>query len=194
MDSYVTGSTIKQSREAQSMTQADLAEQLGISSKAVSKWETGKGLPDISLLQPLANALQISVTELLSGDPVKNTNRSCNMLRSKFYVCPICGNVIHSTGESAISCCGIALPVCEAEEADDAHMPVIEVVEDEHYITIQHPMTKTHFISFVAFVTTDRIQMVKLYPEGDAQMRMQLRGRGLLYLYCNQHGLMKQRI
>lgn len=194
MDIYVTGSTIKQSREARSMTQADLAEQLGVSSKAVSKWETGRGLPDISLLQPLANALQISVTELLSGDPVKNTNRSCNMLRSKFYVCPICGNVIHSTGEASISCCGIALPVCEAEEADEAHMPVIEVVEDEHYITIQHPMTKTHFISFVAFVTTDRIQMVKLYPEGDAQTRIQLRGRGLLYLYCNQHGLMKQRI
>ena len=194
MDSYITGTTIKQLRELHSMTQAELAEQLGVSSKTVSKWETGKGLPDIVLLQPLANALQVSLAELLSGAPVKNTNRSCNMLRSKFYVCPVCGNVIHSTGESVISCCGIPLPVCEAEDADEAHMPMIEAVEDEHFITVRHPMTKAHFISFIAFVTTDRVQMVKLYPEGDAQTRLQLRGRGYLYLYCNQHGLMKRRI
>ncbi len=52
-------------------------------------------------------------------------------------------------------------------------------------------MTKGHFISFLARVTTDRLQLVKLYTEGNAQTRMQLRGLGRLYLYCNKHGLMR---
>ena len=193
MNSYVTGSAIKQLREGRNLTQAELAEKIGVSSKTVSKWETGKGLPDISLLQPLAGALGVSVIELMNGEPIANRNVSANMLRGKFYVCPVCGNVIHSMGNTLVSCCGITLPALEAEEADDDHGITIENVEDEHYITVQHPMSKSHFISFVAFVTTDRMQMVKFYPEGDAATRLQLRGMGQLYYYCNQHGLFKRK-
>ena len=194
MNTYVTGSTVKQLRERRNITQAELAEKIGVSSKTISKWETAKGLPDISLLQPLAQALGISVIELMSGKPIINKNASANMLRSKFYVCPICGNAIHVLGDAVISCCGITLPVLKAEEADDDHTVTIENVEDEHFITVRHPMTKAHYISFVAFVTSDRIQMVKLYPEGNAQTRMQLRGTGSLYYYCNQHGLFRKKI
>lgn len=193
MNSYVTGATIKQLREVRKLTQAELAEKIGVSAKTVSKWETGKGLPDISLLQPLAQALGVSVIELMNGEPVANRNVAANMLRGKFYVCPICGNVIHSMGNTLISCCGITLPALEAEEADEDHGITIENVEDEHYITVQHPMRKSHFISFVAFVSCDRMQMVKFYPEGDAATRLQLRGMGYLYYYCNQHGLFKRK-
>ena len=193
MNSYVTGSAIKQLREGRNLTQAELAEKIGVSSKTISKWETGKGLPDISLLQPLAGALGVSVIELMNGEPIANRNVSANMLRGKFYVCPVCGNVIHAMGNTLISCCGITLPALEAEEMDDDHTVTIESVEDEHYITVQHPMAKGHFISFVAFVTTDRMQMVKFYPEGDAATRLQLRGMGYLYYYCNQHGLFKRK-
>ena len=170
------------------MTQAELSERIGVSSKTVSKWETAKGLPDISLLQPLAQALGISVIELFSGQPIVNKNASANMLRCKFYVCPVCGNVMHSMGNAVISCCGITLPPLEAEEAEDI---TIEKVEDEHFISIPHPMTKQHFISFIAYVTADRLQLVKLYPEGNAETRLQMRGRGQLYYYCNRHGLFK---
>jgi len=194
MNTYVTGTTIKQLREKRNMTQAELAEKIGVSSKTISKWETAKGLPDISLLQPLAQALSIPVIELMSGEHIINKNISANMLRSKFYVCPICGNAIHCLGNTVVSCCGITLPSLEAEEADDNHAITIENVEDEHFITVHHPMTKQHFISFVAFVTSDRLQMVKLYPEGDAQTRLQLRGMGYLYYYCNRHGLFKKKI
>ena len=193
MNSYVTGATVKQLREARNMTQAELAEKIGVSSKTVSKWETAKGLPDISLLQPLALALGISVIELMNGEQILNHNISANMLRCKFYVCPVCGNVIHALGNAVVSCCGITLPPLEAEETDDAHAITIEIVEDEQFITIHHPMTKQHFLSFVAFVTSDRIQMVKFYPESDAQTRMQLRGRGYLYYYCNRHGLFRMK-
>ena len=193
MNIYVTGNTIRQLREAGHMTQAELAERIGVSSKAVSKWETGKGLPDISLLQPLAQALGISLIELMNGEPIINKNTSANMLRCKFHVCPVCGNVIHSTGNALISCCGITLPPLEPEEADEEHGLTVETVEDEHFITIHHPMTKDHFISFLAFVTCDRIQLVKLYPEGNAETRLQLRGMGYLYWYCNRHGLFRKR-
>ena len=193
MNTYVTGITIKQLRENRYMTQSELAEKIGVSSKTVSKWETAKGLPDISLLQPLAQALGISVIELMNGEQILNKNISANMLRSKFYVCPICGNVIHTLGDAVISCCGIALPPLEAEEADDDHKITIEDVEDEQFITIHHSMTKQHSISFVAFVTSDRIQMVKLYPEGNAQTRLQLRGFVYLYYCCNRHGLFRKK-
>ena len=194
MNTYVTGTTIKRLRERRNMTQAELAVKIGVSSKTVSKWETAKRLPDISLLQPLAQALGISVIELMNGEHIANRNISANMLRCKFYACPICGNIIHTMGSALVSCCGITLPALEAEEADDDHAVTIESVEDEHFITVHHPMTKQHFISFLAFVTSDRIQMVKLYPEGNAEARLQLRGMGLLYYCCNQHGLFRKKV
>ena len=194
MNTYITANTIRQLREGKHMTQAALADRIGVSSKTVSKWETGKGLPDISLLQPLAQALGISLIELMNGEHIVNQNPSANMLRTRFYVCPLCGNILHSTGTAVLSCCGITLPPLEPEDADPAHALTIETVEDEHFITADHPMTKEHFLSFLAFVTSDRLQLVKLYPEGNAEARMQLRGMGYLYHYCNRHGLFRRRL
>ena len=194
MDTYITAKTIKRLREERGLTQSQLACELGVSDKAVSKWETSKGLPDISLIEPLGKALGVSVMELMSGNTVINRNTSSNLLRSKFYICPVCGNIIHSTGEIVISCCGIALPPLEAEDADKDHTVTIEPVEDERFITIAHDMTKQHYISFIAYVTSDTMRMVKLYPEGNAETRMQFRGRGYLYIYCNRHGLMKIKV
>ena len=194
MNTYVTGNTIRQLRESRGLTQAELAERIGVSSKTISKWETAKGLPDITLLQPLAQALGISVIELMNGQQIMNKNISANMLRCKFYVCPICGNIIHSTGETVVSCCGVTLPALEAEETDEEHAITMEKVEDEQFITVAHPMTKEHFISFLAYVTSDRIQIVKLYPEGNAETRFQLRGMGYLYHYCNRHGLFRMKV
>ena len=194
MDCYVTGVTIKGLREAKKLTQAALAETIGVSPKTVSKWETAKGLPDISLLDALAAALDVSVSELLSGNPVVNRNVSGNLLRARFYCCPVCGNVLHAMGEAAISCCGVTLPPLEAEAVDAHHRITLEPVEDERFVTVDHDMTKQHYISFLAYVTSDRVQFVKLYPEGNAETRFPVRGRGYLYLYCNRQGLMRQKI
>ena len=194
MDTYITGQTIKKLREKKGYTQSELADKLGVSSKAVSKWETAKGLPDINLIEPLANALSVSVMELMTGNTVVNKNISSNILRSKFYVCPLCGNIIRTTGDAVISCCGITLPPLEAEDTDDGHCITIEKVEDENFVTVNHDMTKEHFISFVAYLTSDRVQFIKLYPEGNAETRLNFRGRGYLYIYCNKHGLMRKKI
>lgn len=194
MDNYITGATIKKMREKKGITQNELAQKIGVSDKAVSKWETAKGLPDITLIEPLASALGVSIMELMSGNAVINKNVSSNILRSKFYVCPICGNIIRTVGEAVVSCCGINLPSLEAEEADTKHEISIDAVEDEYFITVNHDMTKSHYISFIAHVTSDKVQFVKLYPEGNAETRLNLRGGGYLYIYCNKHGLMKKKI
>lgn len=194
MDNYVTGATIKRLREYKEMTQATLADMIDVSPKTISKWETGKGLPDISLLDSIAAALDVSVIELMSGNTVVNRNISGNMLRSKFYCCPICGNIIHAMGEAMVCCCGVILPPLEAEDTDTAHEIAVEQVEDEKFVVVKHEMTKKHYISFLAYVTTDKLQFVRLYPEGNAECRFKVRGMGYLYLYCNHHGLMKQRI
>ena len=199
MDKYVTGAVIRRLRENKKMTQEELAEKIFVSGKAVSKWETGQGFPDISLMEPLAKALDISVIELLSGEDVRNRNRSSNVSRAKFYVCPVCGNVIQSIGEAVISCCGITLPPAipepaddaraGSEPADDAHFMNIEIVEDEYYVTLDHPMTKDHYISFIAALSDQGIQFVKLYPEGNAEARFKRNRVEKLYAYCNRHGL-----
>ena len=191
MDRYVTGAVIRKLREKKKMTQEELASRLFVSSKAVSKWETGQGFPDISLIEPLAKTLDISVIELLSGEDISNTNRSSNMLKSRFYVCPVCGNVIRTIGESVVSCCGITLPLLEAEDPDGDHMIKVEKIEDEYYVTVDHPMTKDHYISFLAAVTDNGVQIVKLYPESDAEARL-IRSRvRYIYAYCNRHGLFR---
>lgn len=189
MNQYVTGAVIKELREKNHFTQAELAEKLSVSDKTISKWETGKGYPDITLLEPIAGVFGISVTELISGNAISNRNVAANMLRSKFYVCPVCGNVIHSMGEAAIHCHGVQLCPAEAEEPDENHKIHIERVEDEYYIQIDHEMTKQHYISFIAAVSSDTIQTAKLYPQGEAEARFKINGVKQIYFYCNKDGL-----
>ena len=189
MDRYVTGAVIRKLRENRKMTQEELAARLYVSSKAVSKWETGRGFPDVSLLEPLADALGISVIELLSGEDVRNRNRSSDMLKGKFYVCPVCGNVIRAVGEAVISCCGITLPQLEPEAADAEHELRVEIVEDEYFVSVDHPMEKDHYISFLAAASDRGMQLVKLYPEENAEARFKIDRVGKLYAYCNRHGL-----
>ena len=194
MNQYVTGAVIKSLRERRSLTQAQLADRLGVGDKAVSRWETGRGFPDITLLEPLAGALGVSVIELLAGEAVSNRNRAGNLSRSRLYVCPICGNVLHSAGGAVVSCCGVVLPPLETEDPDDGHALRREAVEDEWLVSLDHPMTKEHYISFLAWVSTDRLELVKLYPEGPAAARLRCRGMGRLYAYCSRHGLFSIKI
>lgn len=187
--SYITGDTIKRLREKKKLTQRELAERLMLSDKTISKWETNKGLPDLCVLSDLAEALSVSIPELLTGDVAVNRNTSANMKRSKFYVCPICGNVILAMGEGAFSCCGIRLPEQEAEPQDPAHAISVEDIDGELYINLNHPMEKDHYISFVASVSDSAIQIEKLYPEQSAEARFRRTGCGIIYAFCNRHGL-----
>ena len=189
MNQYVTGAVIKELREKYHFTQAELAKKLNVSDKTISKWETAKGYPDISLLEPIAKTFGISITELISGNAVNNVNVSANVMRSKLYVCAFCGDSIHSMGEAVIQCHGIILAQCQAEEPDENHKIFIERVEDEYYVRIEHDMTKQHHISFIAALSSDKLQMVKLYPEGNPEARVKMNGVKKILFYCNRDGL-----
>lgn len=188
---YISGKTIRSLRERKNLTQKQLADRLSVSDKTVSKWETGRGLPDITIIEPLARELQVSAAELLAGEWSENSNRSANMLKGRFYVCPMCGNILFSCGEGAFSCCGIALPPLEAEEQDSSHIILAEQIDYEHYITLEHPMKKEHYISFIACVTDSNVSIVKLYPEQSPEARFKMNGSCVILAYCNRHGLYK---
>ena len=196
MATYLSCDTIRRLREARGLTQRALAEAIGVTDKAVSKWETGRGLPDLSLVEPLAQALGVSVAELLTGDVRTNANRSANVQRAVFYVCPLCGNVVFALGEGSFSCCGSQMLPQQAEDAaaDPTHAPHVERVENDWYVTVDHPMEKGHYLSFMALVTYDGVTIRKLYPEQAAEARFSGARPGQLYLYCNRHGLFRTRI
>lgn len=187
--SYVTGKAIRELREKQKITQKELAGKINVSDKTVSKWETGKGLPDIAIIEDLAKALGTSITELLTGDLKENENQAGNIKKMHFYVCPICGNIITSVGQGTFSCCGITLPELEPENCDDKHLINLEDIDNEYHISINHPMDKKHYISFLAYVTSGSFEVVKLYPEQEISVFFRKKGHGILYAYCNRHGM-----
>lgn len=191
MGTYLSGETVRLLREAKGLTQRGLAESLGVTDKAISKWETGRGLPDITLIEPLARELGVSVAELLTGDLKTNANRSGNAMRTLFYVCPLCGNVITSLGEGAFSCCGCDLVPCEADAPDEQHSISVEYSDGEWHVSLDHPMAKDHHVSFIALLGPDRITVKKLYAEQSAEARFRSEGPGIVLAYCNKHGLFK---
>lgn len=194
MDVVKIGNFIKELRKENGMTQKELADVLCITDRAVSKWETGAGCPDISVLPRLAAVLGVTAEQLLKGDLQLSLQDGGNMKRIKFYRCETCGNVLTSTGEAEIICCGRKLHPLVAQPMDEMHCVQSEIIEDEAFITIRHDMKKDHFISFVAWSGYDRVMLVRLYPEQNAEVRIPLPRRGTLYVCCSKDGLFQQKL
>ncbi|MDL2281156.1 helix-turn-helix domain-containing protein, partial [Selenomonadales bacterium OttesenSCG-928-I06] len=187
MQNIKVGNIIRKLRTEKNMTQKQLADKMNISDKTVSKWERGLGCPDISLISELSSLLEIDTASLLDGDLTPNDFVGGNMKKTKYYVCPVCHNISLCTGQAEISCCGRKLEEQKMQKATENEKLAIEVIEDDWFITSQHPMTKDHYISFIAFATGDRIQIIKQYPEWDMQLRIPKRGHGMLIWYCIEH-------
>jgi len=113
------------------------------------------------------------------------------MKKMCFYICPVCGNVIMSVGQGAFSCCGISLPAAEAEKCDENHTIKVESTDDGYGVFVEHEMNKKHYISFIAYVTSDTCEVIKLYPEQDAEVHFMRKGHGMMFAYCNKHGLFR---
>lgn len=192
MDSKKIGELILGLRKEKKLTQKQIADEMNISDKTISKWERGQGCPDISLLPELAQVLGVSVDAILSGQIDKNPLVGGNMNKLKFYVCPHCRNLMTATGEVSMSCCGKKLEALVEKKVDEEHKLNIEPVEDELYVTSPHEMTKEHYISFIAYVKGDRMFVVKQYPEWDLQFHFHKQGHGRLYFYCTKDGLYYQ--
>lgn len=194
MDQVRTGELIRRFRTQLGLTQKELAQRISVSDKAVSKWERGNGCPDISLLTALAEVFNTDVQILLSGEIGKNEQEKGDMKKLRFYVCRDCGNIITAASEAAVTCCGNRLSALEAKKADESEKLSVEDIGGELYITSDHPMTKEHYISFVAYQSDSRFEMFRQYPEWNVQITMPTVRYGRLVWYCTQHGLMYQNI
>lgn len=192
MDNSKTGKLILALRKEKQMTQKELAEQLGVTDKAISKWERGLGCPDVSLLPELSAFFGVNMEELLSGDLAADDPNGGNMKNTRFYVCPICSNISVCTGNASVSCCGRKLEQLTPKKAEMPQCLLVEVIEEDWFITSDHAMTKDEYISFLAFVTGDRLQLIKQYPEWDLQVRIPKRGHGMLIWYSTKDGLLYQ--
>ena len=194
MDNTKTGRLIRQLRTEKKLTQKQLAELIGVSDKAVSKWETGKGFPDISLFSAISDVFGADVRNLLMGNINKNEKENGNMKKLKFYVCEECGNIITSTSEATISCCGKNLAPLTPKAAEENEMLKIENIDGNLYISSDHPMTKEHYISFVAYTVDSTAMIFKQYPEWNLQVTLPLFRMGRLVWYCNKCGLLYQNL
>lgn len=190
MDCKKSGRLILALRKEKGMTQKEVAEAIGISDKTVSKWERGFGCPDVSLLPVLSEILGVNIEQILSGELGEKERENGNMKRTRFYVCPECGNILTSTGEAEISCCGRKMEALKADKATKGHRLKIEVADGESYVTVDHEMSKEHYISFIACVSYNKVMVYKLYPEQEAEARFPRMPGGRWYLYCNRDGLM----
>lgn len=194
MDQERTGALIRRLRMEKGLTQRELAGRMGVSDKAVSKWERGMGCPDVSLLTAVSQVLGVGLDSMLEGGLPQSPCQGGNMKRIRFYVCPECGNVITATGEAVISCCGRRLEAMQAAPCDESHTPQIEEMDGERYVTLDHPMDKAHHLLFVAFVGYDRVTLVRLYPEQDAALRMPAMAHGTWFIGCSRDGLHSLRV
>lgn len=195
MDAVEIGRLLLRLRNEKNMTQRQVAESLCVSTQAVSRWETGVGCPDISLLPALAKLYGVSIIGLLTGDLAPAYPEVGNMKRMKFYVCPDCGNILTASGGGELHCCGRRLEPLQVRSADEVHQAQVQEIEEDWYVTFDHPMEKEHFFRFAACVTTDKVLLVRLYPESGGEFRIpQIRGAGKLYLCCSRHGLFEVKI
>ena len=194
MDLIKNGKLLRLLRKEKNLTQKELAERLGVVPKTVSKWETGRGFPDVSMLSALAEILGVNEKSLITGELTANGNVSGNMQRTKFYVCPHCGSMLQGLGNTLSFCCGKLLSPLPIQVLDETHTPTITQIEEDFYIEFPHEMSKEHFISFLADVGVDRILTVRLYPEQDCAVRIPKAYGGKIVYYCNQHGLFEYKI
>lgn len=192
MDNIRTGALIRRLRRELGLTQLQLAGQLGVSDKAVSKWERGLGSPEVSTLPRLSQVLGVDLSRMLQGDLTPNDLVGGNMKKLNYYACPVCGGLTFCIGAAEVSCCGRKLSPLTPRKAATEEKLQMEEVETDWFITSSHPMRKENYISFVAFATGDRLQVIKQYPEWDLQLRIPRRGHGMLLWYAQADGLLYQ--
>lgn len=188
MDAQKTGSLILEARTKLNMTQKELAEKINVSEKAVSKWENGRGCPDITLLPSLSSALQIDIESILRGDLSRNKTKGGSMNRLKIYRCIDCGNIITATNKIELSCCGHLLEeLIPASESNSSIIKSIEESDNQFYVTFNNPMTKTDYIAGVVTSAYDRTTVIPMFAEQEPSVILPQLTGVKLFLITNKN-------
>ena len=113
--------------------------------------------------------------------------------------CKNCGALVKiikdcNCNDCGIRCCSsemIELKANEIEASMEKHIPTYEIVEDEIFVKVNHPMDKNHYIMWIALVHENKECIVNLYPEQNAECRFKYIPGSTIYAYCNEHKLWK---
>ncbi|MCM3163399.1 helix-turn-helix domain-containing protein [Metabacillus litoralis] len=194
MDNSKVGNLIYNLRKEKGLTQKQLADSMNISDRTISKWERGYGCPDVTLLPSLSSILGVNIENILEGELASNDFVGGNMKRSNYFVCPSCHNIVLATGDIDISCCGRKVERLVVKKATDEEKLSITEIDSELFISSDHPMTKDHYISFIALATGDSVQIMKQYPEWGLQTHLPKHKHGKLLWFDTQFGLYYQLI
>lgn len=172
---------------AQSLTQAQLAQKVGVVPRTVSKWECGQGIPDITLVTTLSEVLSLSLPALLSGACQSEAKSSGNLSRAHWYYCPRCGTLSFVSGNASIVCCDHPLFPLVIKPCT---FPVrAERDADELLVSGDHAMDKSNYVAFVALQNSETIIMRRLYPESDFLVRIPVIRRAKLLVFSTSEGL-----
>lgn len=192
VDKEKIGALIRSLRKEKSLTQKELAEKLNISDKTVSKWERGKGIPDISTLPVLSDVFGIEIEKMLEGEIRYEEFITENMEKTKYYICPQCGNIITSVKEISLSCCGRRLKSLTLNAAGERGRLGFLKKDTGYDILNHYPMTKDDYISFISIITEDRGLLIKTYPEWETQYHVGCFEKGIVVWYSKKDGLLYQ--
>ena len=121
-------------------------------------------------------------------------------MRNKICInkCLKCGNIVKVFNENVkIKCCDSQMEILKTNSTDaskEKHIPEYKIVEDEIFVTVNHPMDKEHFIEWIALVYENREYIIHLYPEQNAECRFKYIPGSTIYAYCNKHGLWEKSV
>lgn len=190
MNAEKTGKVIFEARMKKGLTQKELAQLICVTDKAVCKWEKGHGCPDITVLHALSHALGIDIQSLLTGELSASPAQGGNLKKLRLYRCADCGNLVTSTKEIELSCCGKRLeqmPACNLKTASPENSmktrqmnwfePEVQEFDGQYALKFNHPMTKENYISNFVYVQYDRATVINLFAQQEAQVILpQIRG------------------
>ncbi|QQK08787.1 helix-turn-helix domain-containing protein [Miniphocaeibacter halophilus] len=189
MDCAKIGELIYNLRKEKGLTQKNIADKLNISNKTVSKWERGLGCPDIALWNDLSEMLNIDISQMMTGELSLNKKDIGKISRIRFYTCPNCKNILTSTGEATIFCCGRKLDPLIPKKNEFVNVK-IKITDVEYYITTDHEMNRKSYILFAAYVKNDNVFIRRMYPEQSPNFRIPYTPNGKLYIYSTKFGFL----
>jgi len=194
VDREKIGALIRLMRKEKGLTQKELAEILSVSDKTVSKWERGKGIPDISIMLSLSNIFGIEIEKMLEGE-IRNSDFIVgNMENAMYYVCPQCGNIITCINEISVSCCGRRVERLVPKEAVSYDSLRLIKADLGYELSNKHPMTRDDHISFISVIAEDRHHLIKTFPEWDERYHISCFEEGTIMWYSKRDGLLYRKI
>lgn len=107
----------------------------------------------------------------------------------KFYVCPVCGNVIITTEDNIVTCCGQKLNGQEIKIAEGKHRIIVEEKDGKVHFTSEHGMTKEHHLNFIAYGKNNQYMIIKLDKESSVDVIVERLEDADIIFGCNQHGV-----